>query len=304
MIPFTPPQDFTAALEQARRDIAIWNGAIGDDADQKVAEWAGQHRKALLLERETTIRFLQSPDRDLRLAATALVALYWLPDERFAAHTVRLAFRDPDAAIRGAALVALRMLRHLVSDPADFLGRLLGDIFPAPSMQAVEERKRKFAEHSAYAQQAFRKMWEEGAGSHVDAMLESRDATEAFLTHAEPQVRCAAILALKHHWQPDDKFPRLCERLLLEDPDLEVRGLALSGLAGCHALTDHKRVGELVAQLVLSDSEPDTLRAAAYRSLLMIRGMPVGMYVQAVSPDFRFPADVNWDLVKSFVNEP
>ena len=67
-----------------------------------------------------------------------------------------------------------------------------------------------------------RKMWENLAGSHAAAMIESRASAESYLAHPA-QVRLAALLVLKHHWKPDKSFAQACERMVLDDPDAKVR---------------------------------------------------------------------------------
>ncbi len=297
MISFSAPNDFLGSLKRACHDFEVWWEVQSDDKKMKWSEWAGTSLKEMMRDREVTIRFLQSSDVSLRLAAISLVAEYWPPSERFAADTLRLAFDDPEPKVRGAALMALWQMKQYISDPTKFLDRLFCRLFPVSVQEAIKIR-RGLAEKQLLAKKMWNEAWQKAAGSHALRMAESREVTESYLHHPEPEVRCAAIMALGHHWGPDQQFPQICERLVFEDSNAKVRSLALSCLAGCYVQTDDTRIGDLIAQLVLNESEPHTIRLAAYHALLMIRGMPIEALSEAMSTHFRFPEDVDWAFVK------
>ena len=142
MIIFKPNEDLPAALERAQRDVLAWCGVRGRDKEAKWAEWAGSDLQVMLRERNATIRFLQSPETGLRLAAVALVAEYWPANGVFAADTLRLAFEDPDPRIRGAALVALTPFGRYIADPSGFLPALLRQLFAAGVKEVLAEFRR------------------------------------------------------------------------------------------------------------------------------------------------------------------
>ena len=160
MIIFKPNEDLPAALERARRDVLAWCGVRGRDKEAKWAEWAGSDLQVMLRERDATIRFLQSPETGLRLAAVALVAEYWPANGVFAADTLRLAFEDPDPRIRGAALVALTPFGRYIADPSGFLPALLRQLFAAGVKEVLAEFRRGQGDKEARMRETMRRLWE------------------------------------------------------------------------------------------------------------------------------------------------
>lgn len=133
-------------------------------------------------------------------------------------------------------------------------------------------------------------------------MFEDKNTAEAYLQHSEPECRIAAIAVLAHHWAADDTLGAICERLLLADPDARVRSFAATYVGACHAGTDALRAGKRLAEVVWRNSEPHEVRLAAYRALLAI-GLPRGAALpRDLRDDFRFPEDVDWRFVDSFLS--
>ncbi|HUY89121.1 MAG TPA: HEAT repeat domain-containing protein [Pirellulales bacterium] len=147
-------------------------------------------------------------------------------------------------------------------------------------------------------------MWERCAGSHAERMRESRTAAESFLGHPDPNLRRAALMALRSHWGlgRDKDFAATCERLVFEDPDVEVRSLAIGFLSLCYSGSDDSHVGRLTAHLVVDDSAPRELRATAYRALIVIRGLPTRAFTAAFRSKSRFPEGVDWAFVDTFLD--
>jgi len=307
MAMFTPSGDFESAVAQARRDVQHWRAARGksDDwrNDPKWAEWAGDKLPEMMRDRELTIRSLDSPDVGIRLTAACLLAQYWPANERFAPHVLRVAFEDPAPAVRGAALYALCRVRRDVSDPTGFLQKLLAALFPplpddvrAKASSDVDDTRRRI-------DAGFTAMWDRKAGIHAARMRESRAAAESYLAHRDPQLRRTALSTLAHYWKPDKEFEEACEQMVFQDSDAEVRSLALACLACCYSGSDDPRVGRLAAQLVRDDTLPEKLRVAGYRALFTIRGMP-SKWILSTCPSrsFRFPEDVDWAFVNTFLD--
>ncbi len=139
------------------------------------------------------------------------------------------------------------------------------------------------------------------AGPHLAAMLESRVSAQSYMTHADPQLRCAAIVVLSMHWGNTAELAQTCEELLFYDPSLKVRLQALVAIEGFYGGTDDPRIGDMVARIVFEESHPSELRHAAYRALFAIRGMPTASLLRALSASFRFPEDVDRAFVDSFL---
>jgi hypothetical protein len=228
------------------------------------------------------------------------MAEYWNAAEPFAAAAIRLAIDDADPIVRGAALVAVLKMKHLVDDPTGFLRALLADLFPREANQVSEAVQREARARFHYGN--LRKMRERIAGPYAQSMLESRTSAESFLAHPDPVARCGALVFLKNHWKPNETFAATCERLVSQDPDPKVRALAMACLAGCHAATDDRRVGDFVARFVHDDSSPVELRTAAYLALFTLRGVPLWEAFKGTASEVRIPDDVEWAFVDSFLS--
>jgi hypothetical protein len=252
--------------------------------------------------RDATVAFLKNPDPQLRLAAIASIVVYWQPWEQVTAEALRLAFEDPEASIRGASFAALLPLRGHVIDPTGYLRRLLASVFPLSETQ-VAELKRTVREGEAFVREMVQRVSQNLAGPILANMLESRESAESYLANVEPDLRCAAIVVVGMHWGNTAEFAQVCETLLSFDTSLKVRLHALAALEGYYSGTDDQRIGDTVARIVYGEPYPAELRRAAYRALFPIRGMPTEAYLRAASPTFRFPDDVDWSFVDSFLRE-
>jgi len=302
---FIPPSDLEGAIRQAGRDVECWRRARGKKADGKWAECAVDKDSLALMmrNREATTRSLDSPNVGIRLAAASLLADCWTGNERFTAQLLRLAFHDSESLVRGAAIHALWLVKHHVTDATGFLHKFFDELFPLPPKEVRAELLRGLREGRRLRLGAMEARWRDLAGTHAAAMAESRTAAESYLSHRDPKLRRAALLALKYHWTPDEAFAGYCERLVFEDQNVDVLSLALSCLAGCYSHSDDQRVGRLAAQIVLDDSAPKRLRATAYCALFTIRGMPTKAFLTAHrSSSSRFPENIDWAFVDSFVH--
>jgi len=304
MTVFEPSRDLEGALAQARSDFESWRQVRGVKKDARWAEWAGDELAAMMRDREATIRLLKSETVRLRLAAASLLAEYWPASEQVASEVMRSAFEDPEPAVRGAALYALWTSMFYVSDPSGFLGQLFARLFsPLPDDDAIKEMLRQVGERRRRRQEVARNMWGRCAGMHAERMCESRPVAESYLADPDPNLRRAALMSLRSHWRlgRDKDFGETCERLVFEDPDVEVRSLALGFLSLCYLDSDDSRVGCLAAQLVVDDSAPRKLRATAYLALIVIRGLPIDAFIAASRSSSRFPEGVDWAFVDSFL---
>lgn len=137
-----------------------------------------------------------------------------------------------------------------------------------------------------------------------DRIFQSRSAAERYLASPEPNVRCAALVAIKCYWGPDDAFKESCERLVLADRSPAVRKCALASIFSCYRESDPGHAGRIAALLVYDNTQPSELRNDAYRLLFRLY-LPHRITVShPLSPDaagFRFPNDVDWKLVDTFL---
>lgn len=142
------------------------------------------------------------------------------------------------------------------------------------------------------------------AAHDVDRLYESRVSAESYLTHQDPKLRWAAIAMIAHHWGLDDVLKAACERLALDDPDANVRALAVSHLAHCYYQTDDPRVSRMIAHVVYNNAKPQVLRRAAYSALFDLRRsgrLEVAKRHLPTVAGFKFPDDVDWRFVDTFL---
>ena len=97
---------------------------------------------------------------------------------------------------------------------------------------------------------------------------------EAFLCHPDPQLRYIALNVLTIHWGCAE-HRKTCELFAQNDPDPDNRRM---GVAGIGALLDGTRDALALAFLLgvfRNAREEDTVREAAYSSVLYVLGAPV-----------------------------
>jgi len=139
-------------------------------------------------------------------------------------------------------------------------------------------------------------------------MLHSLEASIGFLANADARIRRAAICVIGMEWRPPpgSEFTALCERMALEDPDLDVRCAALGELGHLYMGTDDVRIGRLLAGIVRDEAQPNCCRLAAYLALFLLRGLVpplLPLDPKRAELPVRIPEDVDWSFVDSFFIE-
>ena len=130
-----------------------------------------------------------------------------------------------------------------------------------------------------------------------EGLEELRPDVEPYLTHADGEIRSAALRCLVFYWAlPDCRD--LALRMLEADPDPHVRAVALMGIGGYYVGTRNAPVLDLLARLLYDRSQPYLVRAAAYVPLLK-----VGAVARQDLPSFAPSGDkldsaVDWRLVE------
>jgi hypothetical protein len=121
------------------------------------------------------------------------------------------------------------------------------------------------------------------------------------LCHPRPKYRYAALCLLEWKWQLTQDVADLCEDLALSDPDLHVRHAAVMNLSAYYMRSGNMRIGNLLATIVYNEKEDMRVREGAYRVLF---GLSEEFeWNRPPLFDFRFPADVDWAFVDSFVRQ-
>jgi tetratricopeptide (TPR) repeat protein len=129
----------------------------------------------------------------------------------------------------------------------------------------------------------------------LDAMLQSFEGVRNSLCSHDSRVREAALWIASEYWERIREVAPVCEKLILEDPDFNIRLAALCVLSNGYRGSYDFRTGEFLTSLVRDIAQPPELRSAAYKSLCDIRGIVPRPYL-----NFQFPGDVDWTFVDSF----
>ena len=296
MITFTPRDDFAALLVRGTIDLEAWREARGKETEPPWPESVGDQLEQMKRSRAVTGVNLKSHDASLRLAAVAIVAEHWLAGRMFAQDILQMAFDDPESAIRGAALTALQLHAQFIADPTRTLRKLFAELFPPiPRRTHAEPFLRDMSERCV------RKSLGEKRSTDAAKILKSREGAESYLVYSDPIVRRLALFALRYYWLPDERLAKVCEKLLSEDRDMQVRSHAVSCLADYYAGKNNPRVEQLIAWIVLDTCEPREIRIAAYQCLFRISGTRSPQVLSNKEVDaFHVPDDIDWAFVKSF----
>jgi hypothetical protein len=115
-----------------------------------------------------------------------------------------------------------------------------------------------------------------------------------------PKLRQAALFALYDHWGLSETLLPTFERMLREERDDTVRGMALLNLTDLYRDTDDKRIGSLLAAFVRDKGLPIGFRTSAYSALYGLRGLSSDCWPRTYSPEWKFPDNVDWSFVDSF----
>ena len=119
------------------------------------------------------------------------------------------------------------------------------------------------------------------------------------LRHPKAKYRFAALDLIDWKWGVTQEVADICEELVVSDPDVSVRGLAAVRLGGYYSRSGNLRVGDLLARIVCKESENPQVRQSAYRALYWLPEE----FIWLPPLDFRFPNDVDWEFVDSFVRQ-
>jgi len=130
-------------------------------------------------------------------------------------------------------------------------------------------------------------------------MLNSPETAKRFLEDPSWKKRLAAISILRERWGSKENVASLFEKMAHEDAHPQVRGVALFSLACCFEGTSNPRIGKMLAEIVQNEVLPIEVRESAYGGLFRLRGES-GLS-SPMPGKYRFPEDVNWGLVKSFL---
>jgi hypothetical protein len=298
-------------VAQGKNDLQAAAGIMAHYAESKheaLRSWAGSSLESLLHMREATQEYLQNPNPHLRITALLLIKDYWQPTPEIVQKCETIAFNDPDAQVRGTALLCvLRRFNSLSESTKQVLSRLLRESTSESEHDKLIERIQHMRARSQKPTRSISSLRlmipETAAGPLLNHMLESRQITEEYLAHPTPQLRIAALSLLNDHWKATDGFAQRVEKMAFEDADTQVCAFAMVILGGLYAHTGDMRVGNLLARCVYDEAQQSRVRRAAYGALFKIRGLPARSWpvMRRRENQFRFPDDVDWRFVDSFL---
>jgi hypothetical protein len=132
----------------------------------------------------------------------------------------------------------------------------------------------------------------------LNAMLESCAATEKFLTHEDPIVRCGALQLLISRWGLKEHNEQALLVLAKQDPNEGARSLAVACLGHLCQKTRSPQIRQFLANIVRNESEVLIVRENAYVSLSNLAPKSFSR-VEAIVIN-GFPQGVDWGFVDSF----
>lgn len=134
-----------------------------------------------------------------------------------------------------------------------------------------------------------------------EAIYELQDTVAAYLRHADPELRGAAIRVLAFYWRLEAYRP-VAERMALDDEDDEARAIALMAWTSySHGSKDQVVLARLNS-LLRDTQQPYSVRSQAYRSLLRVAGLPGDAWPKHVAALDDLDAEIDWDLVARLVS--
>lgn len=250
-----------------------------------------------------TAKALNDPDRNMRIGALWLIENHWPPNKTFIPGCANAAFYDAESLIRGGGLSALWRLYEITDDSTGILGEFLRRMgYPTlPTIKPSQSHMLiKKASDSSKDWQDSR--WQKGAGPLLANMRESQIVAESYVDDPSPQLRSTAIEIILFYWKAPGAIVKRCEELACNDPDMDVREAAFACISDIYKNSNDKRIGKLFASLVSDESLPIKLRRSAYLNLTTITGWPREKRINIVRPGFKFPEDVDWSFVQSYMN--
>jgi hypothetical protein len=304
-IEFNPFQLPEGAFGRALRDVEEFDEVSPGRAETKWKYLGGKNLRSMRQSFKVTKNYLNHADSNKRLCAACLVGDYWDPKEIFVSPCLKLAFWDPETVVRGAALRALCKLDRFIHDSTGYLKNLLQSItepYSQKDQKQLKQLETEVADEIEKLNHIMQKQWKELAGSHLANMLKDVAAAINYLSHPDPNLRRVAMSIIYNHWKPTPEYSRLCENLLINDPDFAARFTALDILISYYFDSNDVRIGELLANIVYDNSKPINFRKLAYKGLFNVRGMPSRI---SFFNKIQFPNEVDWSFVNTFLkNRP
>jgi|GEM_PF-5887589 len=145
--------------------------------------------------------------------------------------------------------------------------------------------------------------WKATAADNSD-MLVSPESALAYLEHADPTVRIAAISVASQRWPANAMIALGCARLALDDRDNNVRSVAMVCLGTCYKDSGDEKISRLLAMIAANEQNGKDMRRSAYAGLLMVQGVDLIFHNPSFEnpQDFPIPEGIDWGILSRFVD--
>lgn len=168
-------------------------------------------------------------------------------------------------------------------------------------IRLIADSDEECADIAASIRRTQQESWTKLAGPELGKMMRSASETALYLTNPNPQLRETALYVLKDHWGLNMSLATTLKRMACEDDDEIVRSIALLYLGCLYKGSNDASIGRLLAACVKDKSLPLGMRTNAYQGLFFLRGLSSAHWPRSWSPKWRFPAEVDWAFVNSFI---
>ena len=135
-------------------------------------------------------------------------------------------------------------------------------------------------------------------GSEAEQMIKSRELTEVHLRNPNSALRFVALCLLGNHWPISANIAQFIECMVHSSTDEREICAGILCLQSYYRKTEDASILKSLAEIIQNEAMSSKVRETAYLALYQISGkIGVGPSLLA----FRFPNDIDWIVVKSFL---
>lgn len=131
-------------------------------------------------------------------------------------------------------------------------------------------------------------------------LAQDKAAAYRHVNDPNPKARAAALALINLKWGITPEVADLCERLAVEDSDIEVRSAAVLCLNQYYRAKSNRKVIKLLATIVANEREMSNVRELAYCGVISLQE-PDPLKWPRLGLGFTFPNDVDWSIVSRYL---
>jgi hypothetical protein len=305
----------TRATDDLARCIEEF-GPLGDLTEQSILR-ATQGKFVYTTDADELTRILsEEKDESLKSAAVLLILVRREHAECFVEPLVRVAFADASQLVRGLALAGLadlfessRSSDALTQRMASVMRRRFGIADSRLAAAIATEwlngvvdlrRDTEYSKLRSKLEAARTKLL---ADADPEGIRMVPGGAMLLLRDPDPRRRQLGLDALPKSREPTEIAVEQCCHIMLHDPDPDVRILAIRCVAKHFKPAAGRSFQAALARIVADTEDRLEVRDVAYQALFEIKGLAVTKWpeVRRATEGFRFPDDVDWDLVHSWL---